>query len=196
MRIISGRARGRRLAVPRGDAVRPTADRVREALFSALGERPRGARVADLFAGSGALGLEALSRGAERAVFVERSRRVIATLKRNIDACAFARQARVLCRDALAAIDDLARRGERFDLIFADPPYRTGDAARTVARVARRELLASGGGLVVEHRRGALEDETFDLPVSWSKSYGDTSLTLFAGPSDEVGLEARGKDEL
>src|SRR5881227_887536 len=143
MRIIAGKWRGRPLDAPPGRATRPTADRVRETLFSMLASRLGSfddLRVADLFAGSGALGLEALSRGAESATFVENDSKAAAIIKRNADRLGAAERTRVLGSSALAL-----PRSERFHLILADPPYAAGSGTAAVQAVAGAEWLAPGG---------------------------------------------------
>lgn len=172
MRITGGRLVRRPLAAPRGDATRPTTDRTREALFSALGHRLDldGARVADLFAGSGALGLEALSRGAAHATLVERHGPTLAVARANAEslgvegACAFVRA------DVLAW---LGRAGDaRFDVVFADPPYALDALPALPALV--RPLLAPGGALVLEHdTRHAFPD------AAWTRTWGRTVVSLF-----------------
>ncbi len=123
MRVIAGSARGTRLApVPKG--MRPTSDRVRESLFNALGQFFEGGSVLDLYAGTGALGIEALSRGSGLAIFVERDRRARAVILENLRRTGFAGRAEVIGGEVEAALGRLVGRGERFDLIFADPPYR------------------------------------------------------------------------
>ncbi|MBM4371893.1 MAG: RsmD family RNA methyltransferase, partial [Deltaproteobacteria bacterium] len=122
MRVIAGIYRGHPITAPAGPAVRPTADRVREALFSILGSRTEGATVLDLFCGTGALGIEALSRGAARAVFVDGSPRSLAALRRNLDRLGIA-GARVLHGRVEEALPRVEREGERFGLVFLDPPY-------------------------------------------------------------------------
>src|SRR5881296_2139751 len=125
VRIIAGAFKGRRLKTPSGDAVRPTGDRVREAWFSILQRPLDGARVLDLFAGSGALGLEALSRGAARAVFVDRDRRAVEVLRANLEALGVAsEEAEVRPVSAQRAVRDALSRSEAYDLVFLDPPYR------------------------------------------------------------------------
>lgn len=158
MRVIAGEARGRRLAAPEGRTTRPTSDRVRESLFAILQARTSGSRVLDLYAGSGALGVEALSRGAERATFVERDRRALAVIRKNLDVCGFAERATVLGMDAEAALSALARSGETFDLVFCDPPYRSREAARILPLVP--PVLAEGGVLVLEEPARARHDRT------------------------------------
>src|SRR5215213_10272553 len=149
MRIIAGTARGIRLApVPRG--VRPTSDRVRESVFNALGQFFDGGYVLDLYAGTGALGLEALSRGCERAVFVEKDRRALAAIWENLRRARLADRAQVVASDVGRALDRLHTDGRQFSLIFADPPYRI--AAKEVGGVLSRlgALLVPGGRVVIE----------------------------------------------
>ncbi|HEX5092559.1 MAG TPA: 16S rRNA (guanine(966)-N(2))-methyltransferase RsmD [Burkholderiales bacterium] len=134
MRIIGGAFRGRRLAVPEGAELRPTPDRVRETLFNWLGQRLDGAQCLDLFAGSGALGFEAASRGAARVVLVERDRRAVVALRRARDALGAA-AAEVVAGDAEAY---LAGEGERFDVVFLDPPFRQNADAALLGRLAAR----------------------------------------------------------
>jgi 16S rRNA (guanine(966)-N(2))-methyltransferase RsmD len=190
MRIIGGSARGVPLRVPRGTAVRPTSGRVRTSLFSILGGAVEGARVADLFAGCGALGLEALSRGAGRCCFVEQARAALAALEENLAKTRLADRAEVLRADAFAAAVELAARGP-FDLILADPPY---DLLRqTPARfLALLEELAGSGALapaavvVVQHdTRTPLPDAIGPLRVADRRDYGGTSLTWLGGRSDK-----------
>lgn len=182
MRIVAGQAKGRSLSVPPGNNVRPTTDRVREALFSILFEEVRGARVLDLFAGSGALGLEALSRGASTAVFVEQSRGAVSALRRNIEGCAVGDRVELLCMDALRALDRLAAKGELFDLVFLDPPYDTDLVARTLQDLWQRQLLAPGALIVAEQRAGAPLPAAADLQLVDERRYGDTALRFFTTP--------------
>src|SRR5437867_231202 len=141
MRVIGGTDRGRRLAAPRGFSTRPTAGRVREALFDILGPAVAGMRVLDLFAGTGAIGIEALSRGAARAVFVERGRDALRALRANLAALHLSRdRARVVAGDAVATLPALGRSELPFDLVFLDPPYAT-TVARVLEALARGPLL-------------------------------------------------------
>src|SRR5512132_75419 len=126
MRIIAGALKGRRLATPKGDTTRPTADQVRIALMDTLMPRLPGARFLDLFAGAGGVGLEALSRGAARAVFVEQDAGAVTALQLNVATLRVKSATRVLRADAVRALNRLAADGERFDLIFLDPPYDAG----------------------------------------------------------------------
>src|SRR5690348_11838415 len=152
MRIIAGEWRGRTIEAPPGQGTRPTADRVRETLFSMLASRLgsfEGLRVADLFAGSGALGLEALSRGAANATFVERDAQALASIKRNSQKLGAMDRVQTIGGSALAL-----PRSEPFDLVFADPPYDEGSGSAVVRAVAAAEWLAPGGWLSVETGRG------------------------------------------
>lgn len=184
MRLTGGRFARRPLAAPRGDATRPTTDRTREALFSALAARVAldGARVADLFAGSGALGLEALSRGAAHATFVERHAPTLAVARTNaasldvLSRCAFVRA------DALAW---LARPpATAFDVVFADPPYALPEIPALPALAAPH--LAPGGLLVLEHDARHAFDAAPAAgapPLVWTRAYGRTVVSVFEAPA-------------
>jgi 16S rRNA (guanine966-N2)-methyltransferase len=167
MRIVSGRWRGRVIKAPADDRVRPTADRVREAWMSILQSEIPGARVLDLFAGSGALGLEALSRGAEHADFVELGRRSLDALRANIDALDAAALVTVHRGDAIRFIERLP--ANAYNIAFADPPYRLGLAQRVVARWLEDPFAHT---LAVEHQ--AREQ----MPAGDARRYGDTAITI------------------
>jgi len=173
---VAGRFGGRRLKAPPGRATRPTSDRVREAVFSTLGPL-RGERVLDLFAGSGALGLEALSRGAGHADLVERDARAAAVARANAQALGLAPQeARVLRMPVLRALEEASRRRDAYDLVLLDPPYR--DAPRLGAELSDplAAVLAPGARVVTESdRRAPLE---LALPVVHERRYGDTLIRI------------------
>lgn len=179
MRIVSGVWRGRRLRTPGGRAVRPTADRVREAIFSILGERTKGARVLDLFAGTGALALEALSRGASSAVLVESDPRTCAVMRRNVLDLG-AGTAEPLLMDWRAALRVLRGRGSRFELVFLDPPYGKRIAERSARDLEGAGVLEPGGTVVVEEDAKAGESL---FPEGWERvddrRYGDTRVMMF-----------------
>ena len=182
MRVIAGRARGRRLEAPRGRLVRPTADRVKEALFSILGSRVdlEETAVLDLFAGSGALGIEALSRGATAATFVEQDAGVRRALNTNLERCAFTDRARVLGLAAQTGVLRLAGEGARFDGVLMDPPYGQGLVDRLLVLIVEQGILAPKGWAMAEH--GAddrLQDSYGDLRLTTAKRYGNTVLSLF-----------------
>jgi 16S rRNA (guanine966-N2)-methyltransferase len=178
VRIIGGLLGGRRIRAPRGDETRPTADRVRQALFDVLGGDVAGARVLDLYAGTGALALEALSRGAASAVLVDRAAASVRCIEENVAALGVGDRARVLRADVPAA---LARLSDRFDLVFLDPPW--ADAAEVAGRVlpALPPLLSSGARVIVEHdRRLALPDQFGDLACADRRRWGDTAVSFYA----------------
>jgi 16S rRNA (guanine966-N2)-methyltransferase len=176
VRVVAGLYRGRRLEAPSGRSTRPTADRVRESLFSILGPID-GLRVLDLFAGSGALGIEALSRGAASAVFVESDARAAAVIRRNLDS--LGAEARVHRRDALAWLGSAAGAGETYDVVFADPPYSS--AGRTAGRLSELlpPLLTDMSITVTESdKRDPLE---LQLPLVDERIYGDTRIAIHRG---------------
>ncbi len=174
MRIISGQARGRKLKTLEGLDTRPTLDRTREALFNILQQRVRDARVLDLFAGSGALALEALSRGAGSAVLCDQSPAACGIIRENIALVRMEDRARLLCCEASQALERLV--GEQFDLIFLDPPYHKGLIDAALEGMIRRNQLAEGGLIVAE----TAQDEGFDLPEGLTftdeRKYGKSRL--------------------
>ncbi len=174
MRVVAGAFKGRTLYAPRGQRTRPTADRVREALFSMLGPLD-GVRVLDLFAGSGALAIEALSRGAAEAVLVESDPRAVAAIERNLEPLGAA--ASVRRRDVLAYLRDSAE--GPFDLVFADPPY---DAASRLAAPLGKELpklVSEGARIVIESDKR--KQLVLPLPLLRERTYGDTAIAIY-GP--------------
>ncbi len=194
MRVIAGELGGRRLKAPAGRTTRPTSDRVKEALFAMLGEVDD-ARVLDLFAGTGALGIEALSRGAESAVFVERDARVVKVLKDNLAALGIASEAAEVRRaDALEALRSAKSGRETYDLVFIDPPYGRarpapsasgppiGDRWGPALSAILPGLLSPGARVVVESDRRAPLELTHTgvgaLELERSRRYGDTSITI------------------
>ena len=201
MRITGGEWAGRRLEKPKGPPVRTTLDHVRQAIFNLIGERVAGARVLDLFSGSGALGIEAFSRGAAHVTFVDRSGFCIQAIRANLESLipAFAGMTpslgmtsssgmtppyAILRSDALAAIRRLAREGGSFDLILLDPPYGGRQARDSLIALGRYAILTPLGLSVVEHdRRDSLPPEIEGaagrLVLHQQKRYGDTALTLY-----------------
>ena len=171
MRVVAGEFRGRRLQAPRGRSTRPTADRVREALFSMLGD-VSGARVLDLYAGSGALGIEALSRGAASAVFVERDAAAVAAIRRNLETVG-AGAADVRRQDVLRF---LAAATDRFNLVFADPPYDSAPRLAAPLSAALPAVLDENALIVTESsKRTPLE---LTLPLARERTYGDTRIAI------------------
>ena len=194
MRVIGGTARGVRLVAPKGEKTRPTADRVKESLFNILGGRPQGAQVLDLYAGSGSLGIEALSRGAARAVFVEADRRCAEIVRENLRRAKFDDRAEVLAA-RVPLPPPLRRRLGRYDLIFLDPPYERGEVARALRWIEEEELFAPGGWVVVE--RSAKEDIPSDLtklvPLG-ERAYGGTVISFLEAvrPTDATRVRGGG----
>lgn len=179
MRVIAGSARGRRLKPIPGRSVRPTSDRVREALFSLVGPGPAPSPVLDLFAGTGALGIEALSRGAEQGVFVEADRRVAAVVRHNLDSCGFAPQARIEIRDAERFLDHLDRLAP-FALVLLDPPYKKGFIERCLQALGQPGWLAEQGRVFCEAEAGLELAPGYGLlSAGRHKRYGDTALWEF-----------------
>ena len=176
MRIVAGRHKGRRLRTPAGADTRPTADKVREAVFSILGPVD-GLRVLDLYAGSGALGLEALSRGAESATFVESARPALAAIRANVDATG--EEAEIVASDAITWLRAAGDGKRTFDLVFCDPPY---DAAARIAQSLSDLLprVAAPQALIVTEssKRNPL---VIDLPLTDERTYGDTRIAIHRG---------------
>ncbi|TMI80605.1 MAG: 16S rRNA (guanine(966)-N(2))-methyltransferase RsmD [Bacillati bacterium ANGP1] len=180
MRLSGGTARGRHLRARGSRGVRPTATRVKDAVFNSLGPRVADARVLDLFAGTGGLGMEALSRGAREAVFVERDPRNAAAIRENLAAAGLGARGAVRRGNALTAVMTLAAEGQTFDFIILDPPYGRGLARETLGRVAATTLLAEGGVAIAE---GHWRDDPGQVPglerVRESR-YGETAVWIYA----------------
>jgi 16S rRNA (guanine966-N2)-methyltransferase len=176
MRVIAGRLGGRRLKAPRGSVTRPTSDRVREALFAMLGEL-EGASVLDLFAGTGALGIEALSRGARRAVFVERDAGAAKVLQGNLTALGIGSESAEVRRlDALAALESARAHEETYDLLFIDPPYGMSHVWGPELSAMLPPLLGPAARIVVESDRRA--PLGLRLEIARERRYGDTLITI------------------
>ncbi|MDA8139040.1 MAG: 16S rRNA (guanine(966)-N(2))-methyltransferase RsmD [Desulfobacteraceae bacterium] len=179
MRVIAGNLRGRKLTTIRGMAIRPTADRIRESLFNILSTTPRGATVLDLFAGSGAMGIEALSRGARQAVFVEQAAAALAVIRKNIQLCRLEQNSRVIQWDIVGNLRCLQAFANTFDLIFIDPPYNRGMIVPTLTHLAGQQLPAPDAVAVVEHDPAEALDP---LPQAWTltdqRRYGRTLISF------------------
>ena len=174
MRIVAGRWGGRRLSAPRGEATRPTSDRVREALFSIVGDRVRDARVLDLFAGSGALGLEALSRGAAAATFVDSAGPAVAAVRANLEA--LGASADVHRSDALRFLRTAAGNARHYDLVLLDPPYRLAERLGRELSEDLPAVLAPSALVISESDRRA--PLPLDLPLTDERRYGDTLIRI------------------
>jgi 16S rRNA (guanine966-N2)-methyltransferase len=175
VRIVAGAARGRRLVAPRGLTTRPTSDKVRAAVMDILGQFFRGGRVLDLYAGSGAMALEALSRGCQRATCVESGGAAADALARNASACGLADRVEVRREPVEAALPRLPRAA--FDLVFLDPPYAEGPDR---ALAALEPLLAPGAVVVAEHdRRRPPSDRHGRLALADRRAYGETGISIY-----------------
>ncbi|MGE5585374.1 MAG: 16S rRNA (guanine(966)-N(2))-methyltransferase RsmD [Bacillota bacterium] len=180
MRVIAGKARGRRLAGAPGMRTRPATDLVKRSVFDILTPYVEGSRCLDLFAGTGALGIEALSRGAALAVFVECDARMVAVIRRNLEETALARQARVLHADVRWAVRVLAGRDELFDLVFVDPPYGHGLAPVALELVAEHRLVRQDGIIVARHeRRQEMPDRGTNVELVRLERFGDTVVSFY-----------------
>jgi 16S rRNA (guanine966-N2)-methyltransferase len=175
LRIIAGSRKGHRISTPRGVVTRPTSDRVRESTFALIGPL-EGARVLDLFAGSGALGLEALSRGASRCVFVERDRAACRVIEGNLGKLGLT-GALVLARDAISVLRDERARGRRYELVLADPPYPEWERVATALGNLVPPLLGDAGLFVVETEASLAPELPLDLVTS--RRYGSARITVF-----------------
>lgn len=188
MRVVAGKWGGRTIRAPRGTSVRPTTDRVREAVFAILGEDVKGSVVLDLFAGTGALAIESLSRGAAGAVLVESSPIALAVLRSNLAALE-AEGALCLPLDYREAVRRLSAKGRTFDLVFLDPPYGKGLVGRSAELLSSAGILAPGAVVVAER---ATRDPVETLPPEWreraDRRYGDTRITLYdiPGPLEQA----------
>jgi 16S rRNA (guanine966-N2)-methyltransferase len=194
LRVTGGSLGGRRLRAP-GAGVRPTADRVRESLFARLGDL-EGVAVLDLFAGTGALGIEALSRGAMSLVAVERSRTTRRVLEENLAALGLASVARVEGGAALACVQRLGRARTQFDLVFLDPPYAADAAVPVLAAIVNAGILAPHGVVVLERSRSHPVAAVSGLPLLDERRYGDTVISQFqasSGGAEERRSEAGGR---
>ncbi|MFZ0943450.1 MAG: 16S rRNA (guanine(966)-N(2))-methyltransferase RsmD [Syntrophobacteraceae bacterium] len=179
MRIIAGAFRGRRLHAPKGNRIRPTIDWVREAVFNMIATEVPGAKVLDLFAGTGAMGLEALSRGAHSCFFVDNSAEAVSLIRENVQLCAAQDRSRIIHGPAASAIRRLGSENELFDLIFMDPPYGKGYIEKTleiVGAIARDDAL-----VIAEHH---IKDKPPVVPAIWRKDrerkYGDTLISVYS----------------
>ncbi len=181
MRIIGGALKGKKLAALRGMAIRPTADRIREAVFNIIAAKVPGANVLDLFAGTGAFGLEALSRGAALAVFIDDAAGSLATIEKNILACRVQDQARVIRWDIIRNLNCLSSSSPAFDIVFLDPPYNCNAVAPTLRHLARSETLSPATTVIVEHAPSeAVSDHLNRFTLYDQRRYGKTLVSFLS----------------
>jgi 16S rRNA (guanine966-N2)-methyltransferase len=193
MRVIAGIYKGRRLKTLEGMSLRPTSDRLRETLFNILAPRIEEARFADVCAGSGAIGVEALSRGARHVTFIEKSLKAARVISENLRNCGIRRGYRVINRDAVRALKNLASEQAQFDIIYFDPPYDSEIYTPVMWLIATHDLLAEDGVVIVEHRRQRPLLPNYDRLRPYRQvAQGDSLLTFFgveAAGESRVGVE-------
>lgn len=184
MRVISGSARGRQLKSVPGTGTRPTTDKVKEAIFSMIGPYFDGGQVLDLFAGTGGLSIEALSRGMDHAILTDIDKKSIDIIKQNLQTTGFIEQSGIYCTDARRALKALIKREAKFDLVFLDPPYRIKIAQELLEQLDQQNLLNPHATIVVEHDT----EDTFKESIGrlqWVRraEYGDTAVTIYRNES-------------
>ncbi len=179
IRVIGGRHKGRRLQGPPGLAFRPTTGRVKEYIFNIIGTSILDARVLDIFAGTGSLGIEALSRGAEEVVFIEQSRMNLAILEKNISLCSLGSQSRIIRGNVFDELKRFGRSGEKFDFILADPPFRESLHSEIARTVHETGVLSCDGWLIIEHES---RDAGIEIPLRSVKNrkFGHCVVTTYA----------------
>jgi 16S rRNA (guanine(966)-N(2))-methyltransferase RsmD len=190
MRVISGTSKGRKLVTPRSQSVRPTSDRVKESIFNILREEIEGKRVLDLFAGTGNLGIEALSRGAEKTIFVEKGRQALRLIQRNLNQFGLEDQSEIIPKDVNRAIGILKQRGESFDVIFMDPPYEKGLIEKTLMKLNSHPIYCGDSLLVIEHnRREPLPNHVEGWNLIRQQRIGDTLISFLTPRKDSCSME-------
>jgi 16S rRNA (guanine966-N2)-methyltransferase len=190
MRIISGTSKGRKLVTPRSYSLRPTSDRVKESLFNILRVEMEGKVVLDLFAGTGNLGIEALSRGAKKTIFVEKGRQALRLIQRNLTQFGLEERSEILPKDANRAIGILKQKGESFDLILMDPPYEKGLIQKTLMTLNSHQIYHKDSILVIEHnRREPLSTVMEGWNLIRQRRMGDTLISFLTPREDHGSLE-------
>ncbi|TWI55798.1 16S rRNA (guanine(966)-N(2))-methyltransferase RsmD [Halalkalibacter nanhaiisediminis] len=180
MRVISGEKRGLPLKAVPGASTRPTTDKVKESIFNMIGPYFNGGNALDLYAGSGGLGIEALSRGIDHVIFVDQNRKAIEIVKQNIAFCGFEKRAEVYRNDADRALKALIKREIAFSYVFLDPPYAKQNLVNEIRILIDFELLTRDGMIVCEHgRETALPDTIGEVYKQREESYGDTTITIY-----------------
>ena len=180
MRVVAGRIKGRRLKAPPGQRVRPTPAKVKEALFSILADHMVGARVLDLFAGTGGIGIEALSRGAEHVDFVEQHHGSLQTLRNNIKECGLASRTRIHRNNVLSFLRKMRSSITPFDIVFADPPYHTGILTKLLPLLSRGDMITRTDIMIIEHfHKINLPERIGHLYRFRADRYGDTVISFY-----------------
>ncbi|WP_018132900.1 16S rRNA (guanine(966)-N(2))-methyltransferase RsmD [Effusibacillus pohliae] len=180
MRVIAGELKGKRLAAVPGQTTRPTTDKVKESMFNIIGPYFAGGAVLDLFAGTGALGIEALSRGMDRAVFVDHDAKAIQVVRKNVELCGVTDRAQIYRNDARRAIAALAKRGQRFDLVFMDPPYQMDVIPQLARSLLEQHLLQDSAVIVAEHGKDRQLPDRIESLGRWKfVTYGDIAVSFY-----------------
>lgn len=180
MRIIGGKYKGRKLNFPKSHRVRPTQDRVREALFNVLAPHIFGVNVLELFAGSGAFGIEAISRGAGSVTFVENSLTCVKIIRENLGNLGIEDKAKILRMDVDRAISKLSKKGDRFDIVFLDPPYYKGLSKKTLINLDRYDILSHNNVIIAEHsRKELLPDNINNIFIYKQKKFGNKAISFY-----------------
>ena len=186
MRVVAGTKKGRELAAPKGRGTRPTLAKVKEAMFGMIQFDVEGASVLDLFSGSGALGIEALSRGAARAVFCDADRQAAGVVRANLAKLELEGVSTLYCCDALALLNVLEAEGSKFDIVLLDPPYETELASKALALLCEKELLSEGALILCEHSRDNPPAVPGACAARKAKKYGDSYVTLITYSKSEA----------
>ncbi|PSL50791.1 16S rRNA (guanine(966)-N(2))-methyltransferase RsmD [Salsuginibacillus halophilus] len=190
MRVIAGKHKGMKLQAPSGSTTRPTSDRVKEALFQKIGPYFENGICLDLYAGSGGLGIEALSRGMNCCVFVEKNKRSAKVVEENIQKAGLMENSEVMRFDAKAALTRLFDREEAFELVFLDPPYADQQLAMDLQLLQSYQLLQNGAFIVCEHDSSVTPpEEEQNMAVIYEKSYGQTAVTIYEYDEEDPGKD-------
>ncbi|MCK4859777.1 MAG: 16S rRNA (guanine(966)-N(2))-methyltransferase RsmD [Candidatus Omnitrophica bacterium] len=187
MHILAGIAKGRKIDIPKG--IHPTTQKIKEAIFAILADKIKKAEVLELFAGSGSLGIEAISRESKKVIFIDNNFACVNAIRENLGKLGFLDLAQIKYLDFEKAIALFARRKERFDIIFADPPYCQKLGIKTLQKVSHADILFSDGLLVIEHyKKEILPSKAGNLILKQEKKYGDTILSLYSFKPDSLNL--------
>ncbi|MTH52611.1 16S rRNA (guanine(966)-N(2))-methyltransferase RsmD [Bacillus mangrovi] len=188
MRVVSGSLKGRPLKAVPGSSTRPTTDKVKEAIFNMIGPYFDGGRALDLFGGSGGLGIEALSRGADSCIFVDREQKAVQTIHLNLEACRLKDQAEVYRNDAERALKAILKRDLRFQLVFLDPPYKQQKLKALINYISEMKLVDDGGYIVAEHgTEVSLPDEIGGCRLIKHETYGAAAVSIYLFGSGRMG---------
>lgn len=181
MRIITGSAKGRRIEAPEGEGTRPTSDKVKGAVFNILRNKVEDAAVLDMFSGTGNLGLEALSRGAGRCIFIEKDQKAFQILKKNITSLGFEESCEMYHQDAFISIEKIKKRGMKFDIIFLDPPYGRQMVIKAIEEISRLDILDYDGIIISEQdETDILPDKIGNIEAYRTEKYGRTKITFWS----------------